>query len=155
MSEIIAFLEVLFLVVFSFFEKTTYCCRARRLSVRPAVRPSVEIISFRGISISNRPIDLKMSMNVRKGVASACSKGLVFRNSHCKLQMFCNLCCNSCKLRKISPYFLIIIVRVCQTYCALCTTRVDHSEQYNPREIRLLYTLITVVRYTMMNVCNN
>ena len=33
-----------------------------------SVRPFVEIISFRGISISNRPIDLKMSMNVRKGV---------------------------------------------------------------------------------------
>ena len=31
----------LFLVVFSFFEKTTYCCRARRLSVRPSVCPSV------------------------------------------------------------------------------------------------------------------
>ena len=30
-----------FLVVFSFFEKTTYCCRARRLSVCPSVRPSV------------------------------------------------------------------------------------------------------------------
>ena len=29
------------------------------------VRPSVEIISFRGISISNMPIDLKMSMTVR------------------------------------------------------------------------------------------
>ena len=50
---------------FSFFsKKTTYCCRARRLSVRD---PSVEIISFRDISISNRPINLKMSMNVRKG----------------------------------------------------------------------------------------
>ena len=54
----------MFLVVFSFFEKTTYCCRARRLSVRT----SVEITSFRGISISNWPIDLKMHMNVRKGV---------------------------------------------------------------------------------------
>ena len=30
-----------FLVVFSFFEKTTYCCRARRLSVRPSVCLSV------------------------------------------------------------------------------------------------------------------
>ena len=30
-----------FLVVFSFFEKTTYCCRARRPSVRPSVCPSV------------------------------------------------------------------------------------------------------------------
>ena len=33
--------EVSFLVVFSFFEKTTYCCRARRLSVCPSVRLSV------------------------------------------------------------------------------------------------------------------
>ena len=32
-----------FLVVFSFFEKTTYCCRARRLSVRLSVRPSVRL----------------------------------------------------------------------------------------------------------------
>ena len=54
----------IFLVFFSFFEKTTYCCCTRRLSVRP----SVSIISFRGISISNKPIDLRMSMNVRKGV---------------------------------------------------------------------------------------
>ena len=38
------------------------------LSCATSVRPSAEIISFRGISISNRPIDLKMSMNVRKGV---------------------------------------------------------------------------------------
>ena len=29
---------VSFLVFFSFFEKTTYCCRARRLSVRLSVR---------------------------------------------------------------------------------------------------------------------
>ena len=62
-----------FLVVFSFFEKTTHCCRARRLSVRPSVRlsvrlSSVEIISFRGNSLSNRPIDLKIGLNVREGV---------------------------------------------------------------------------------------
>ena len=40
-------IRLLFLVVFSFFEKTTYCCRARRLSVRPSVclsvRPSVRL----------------------------------------------------------------------------------------------------------------
>ena len=59
MSEIIDFL-----VVFSFIEKTTYCCRARRLSVRP----SVETISFRGNSLSNGPIELKIGLNVRKGV---------------------------------------------------------------------------------------
>ena len=61
-----------FLVVFSFFEKTTYCCRARRLSVRPSVclsvRPSVEIISFCGNSLSNRPIELKIGLHVREGV---------------------------------------------------------------------------------------
>ena len=57
-----------FLVVFSFFEKTTYCCRARRLSVRLSVRPSVEIISFRGNSLPNRPIELKIGLNVREGV---------------------------------------------------------------------------------------
>ena len=69
-----------FLVVFSFFEKTTYCCRARRLSVclsvrpsvrpsvRLSVRPSVEIISFRGNSLPNRPIELKIGLNVCEGV---------------------------------------------------------------------------------------
>ena len=35
---------------------TTYCCRARRPSVRLS---SVEIISFRCNSLSNRQIDLK------------------------------------------------------------------------------------------------
>ena len=60
-----------FLVVFSFFRKNyllLLCATSVRPSVRRAVRPSVEIISFCGISISNRPIDLKMSMNVRNGV---------------------------------------------------------------------------------------
>ena len=57
-------IEQSFLVVFSFFEKTTYCCRARRLSVLP----SVEIISFRGNSLPNRPIELKIGLNVREGV---------------------------------------------------------------------------------------
>ena len=37
-------------------------------SVRPSVRPSVEIISFRGNSLSNRPIELKIGLNVREGV---------------------------------------------------------------------------------------
>ena len=50
---------------FSFFEKTTYCCRARRLSVHLS---SVEMISFRGNSLSNSPIDLKIGLNVREGV---------------------------------------------------------------------------------------
>ena len=54
-----------FLVVFSSFEKTTYCCRARRLSVSLS---SVEIIYFRDNSLSNKPIDLKFGLNVREGV---------------------------------------------------------------------------------------
>ena len=76
-SRASCFINIHFLVVFSFFEKTTYCCRARRLSVRPSVCPSVrlsvrlssvEIISFRGNSLSNRPINLKIGLNVREGV---------------------------------------------------------------------------------------
>ena len=48
--------KVHFLVVFSFFEIP--------IVVRN-VCPSVEIISFRGDLISNRPIDLKIVLNVR------------------------------------------------------------------------------------------
>ena len=100
-----------FLVVFSFFEKTTYC-RARRLSVRPSCRPSVrlsvctsvEIISFRGNSLSNWPIELKIGLNVREGVVHV-RKAWVFEIRIASCNFFCNLCCNSCKLRKILPYF--------------------------------------------------
>ena len=57
------------LAFFSFFEKLhIVVVRDVCPSVCLSVSPSVEIISFRGISISNKPIDLKMSMNVRKGV---------------------------------------------------------------------------------------
>ena len=45
----------LFLVSFLFSKKHTYC-------------PSVSIIYFRGNLISSRPIDFKISMNVRYGV---------------------------------------------------------------------------------------
>ena len=38
------------------------------LSCATSVRPSVEIISFRGNSLSIRPIDLKIGLNVREGV---------------------------------------------------------------------------------------
>ena len=47
------------------FEKTTYCYRTRRLSVRLS---SVEITSFRGNLISDMPIDLKIGLNVSYGV---------------------------------------------------------------------------------------
>ena len=68
MSRGDTYITLPFSVVFSFFEKTTYCCRARRLSVRLSVCPSVEIISFRGNSLPNRPIELKIGLNVREGV---------------------------------------------------------------------------------------
>ena len=74
-------------IVFSsfFFFRKNYlllsCATSVRLSVRPSVCPSVrlsvcpsvrlssvEIISFRGNSLSNRPINLKIGLNVREGV---------------------------------------------------------------------------------------
>ena len=67
-----------FLVVFSFFRKKLpivvvrdVCPSVRpsvRLSVRLSVCPSVEIISFRGNSLPNRSIELKIGLNVREGV---------------------------------------------------------------------------------------
>ena len=79
-SGIGGYLGDAFLVVFSFFEKNYLllsCATSVRLSVCPSCRPSVrlsvrlssvEIISFRGNSLSNRPIDLKIGLNVREGV---------------------------------------------------------------------------------------
>ena len=69
-------------VVFSsfFFFRKNYLLLSCATSVRPSVvpsvclsvclsvRPSVEIISFRGNSLSNRPIELKIGLNVREGV---------------------------------------------------------------------------------------
>ena len=60
-SGIGGYLGDAFLVFFSFFEKLPIVVRDVRLS-------SVEIIYFRGILISNRPIDLKIGLDVRKGV---------------------------------------------------------------------------------------
>ena len=62
-------LWISFLVFFSSSKKTTYCCRARCLSIRPSVCLSVrlsfvEITSFRGNLISNRPIDPKIGLNI-------------------------------------------------------------------------------------------
>ena len=119
------------LVFFSFFEKTTYCCRARRLSVRP----SVEIISFLGNSLSNRPIDLKIGLNVREGVV------------HVRKAWFFEIRTASCKFFDIAvfpdnePFVFQLILQ-------LVAKRIVHSEQQveqdNPREIRFLYTMITM-----------
>ena len=85
-------------LVFSFFEKTTYC-RARRLSVRP----SVEIISFRGNSLSNRPIDLKIGLNVREGVV------------HVRKAWFFEIRIASCKFFAI----YVAIHANCERYCRI------------------------------------
>ena len=78
---------------FFFFEKNTYCCRTRRLSVRPSVRPSVEIISFRGNSLPNRPIELKIGLNVREGVVHV-RKAWFFEIliASCKFMQFAIFC---------------------------------------------------------------
>ena len=121
-SGIGGYLGDAFLVVYSFFEKTTYCCRSRRLSVRLS---SVEIISFRGSSLSNRPIDLKIGLNVRAGVV------------HVRKAWFFEICIASCNFfaiyvaihanyERYCRISLTIIVRVStytstcgQTYCSL------------------------------------
>ena len=57
------------------------------------VCPSVEIISFRGISISNRPIDLKIGLDVRKGVVHV-RKAWFFEIliASCKFMQFAIFC---------------------------------------------------------------
>ena len=92
-SRASCFINIHFLVVFSFFEKTTYCCRTRRLSVRP----SVEIISFRGNSLPNRPIELKIGLNVREGVVHV-RKAWFFEIliASCKFMQFAIFCKQIC-----------------------------------------------------------
>ena len=120
-----------FLVVFLFSKKTTYIvvvrddCPSVCPSVRPSVRPSVEIISFRGNSLSNRPIDLKIGLNVREGVVHV-RKAWFFeiRIASCKFfAIYVAIHANCERYCRIS---LAIIVRVSiytstcgQTYCSL------------------------------------
>ena len=62
--------------------------------VCPSVRlSSVEIISFHGISISNRPIDLKIGLDVRKGVVHV-RKAWFFEIliASCKFMQFAIFC---------------------------------------------------------------
>ena len=72
--------------MFSFFEKLP-------IVVVRDVRPSVEIISFHGISISNRPIDLKIGLDVRKGVVHV-RKAWFFEIliASCKFMQFAIFC---------------------------------------------------------------
>ena len=68
-------------------------CPSVRPSVRLSVRPSVEIISFRGNSLPNRPIELKISLNVREGVVHV-RKAWFFEIliASCKFMQFAIFC---------------------------------------------------------------
>ena len=64
-----------------------------RPSVRLSVRPSVEIISFRGNSLPNWPIKLKIGLNVREGVVHV-RKAWFFEIliASCKFMQFAIFC---------------------------------------------------------------
>ena len=83
--------------IFFFFRKN-YLLLSCATSVRPSVRlsvrlSSVEIISFRGNSLSNRPINLKIGLNVREGVVHV-RKMWFFEIliASCKSMQFANIC---------------------------------------------------------------
>ena len=61
--------------------------------VCPSVRPSVEIIFFRGNSLSNGSIELKIGLNVREGVVHV-RKASFFEIliASCKFMQFANIC---------------------------------------------------------------
>ena len=114
------------LVVFSYFEKKYLllsCATSVHLSVRLS---SVEIISFRGILISNRPIDLKMSMNVRKGVV------------HVRKAWFSEMRIASCNIFQFMLQFMQITKDIavfpdnyhsCLSQLQLVAKRIVHSAQ--------------------------
>ena len=119
--------KMYFLVVFLFLKKIPIVvvrdvCPSCRLSVRLS---SVEIISFRGNSLTNRPIDLKIGLNVRAGVVqvrkawffeiriASCNFFAIYVAIHANYERYCRIS-------------LTIIVRVStytstcgQTYCSL------------------------------------
>ena len=85
-------LHALFFSSFFFFSKklpivvVRDVCPSVRLSVSLSVR-LCQIISFRGNLISSKPID-RPECPLGGG---ACPKGVIFRNSNCKLQI-CAIC---------------------------------------------------------------
>ena len=90
-SGIGGYLGDAFSVVFSFFEKKlpiVVVC-----DVCPSVRlSSVEIIYFCGILISNRPIDLKIGLDVRKG------------GEHVRKAWFVEILIESCKFMQFAIF---------------------------------------------------
>ena len=128
--HVIAILGNLRLLVF-FFEKNTYCCRTRRLPVCLSVCPSVVCrnIFCHGNLISNRPINPKIGLNVGYEVLHVLSyvcKGVIFRNSNCKLQIYatCDFFANRFVCTILTNYFLfghpfnlnVTLISFCNTY---------------------------------------
>ena len=137
--------------IFFFFEKTTYCCCSRRLSVRLSVRlSSVEIISFRGNSLSNRPIDLKIGLNVREGVVHVLKAWFFeIRIASCKffaiyVAIYVAIHANYERYCRISRQLSFVFQLILQLVAKCIVHSEQQVEQYNPREIRFLYTLITI-----------
>ena len=101
------------------------CATSVRPSVRLSVRPSVEMISFRGNSLSNRPIDLKIGLNVREGVLhvrkarffdiriASCNFFAIYVAIHANFERYCRI--SRQRTLRVSTY-----TSTCgQTYCAL------------------------------------
>ena len=100
MNEIIDFM---FFSSFFFFRKN-YLLLSWATSVRPSVVPSVRPsvvcgnIFFRGNLLSNRPIDLKIGLNVREGVVHVRKAWFLFYLfdfvlfASCKFMQFANFC---------------------------------------------------------------
>ena len=84
------------------------------LSFATSVRPSVEIISFRGNSLANKPIDLKIGLNVRAGVV------------HVRKAWFF-------EIRIASSKFFAIYVAIhanCERYCRISLTTIVRVSIY-------------------------
>ena len=113
-----------------FFFRKKYLLLSCATSVRPSVCPSVcpssvEIISFRGNSLSNRPIDLKIGLNVREGVVhvrkawffeiriASCKFFAIYVAIHPNCERYCRI--SRQRTLRVSTY-----TSTCgQTYCAL------------------------------------
>ena len=99
---------IIYFSIFSifFFFRKNYLLLSCATSVRPSVCPSVEIISFRGNSLSNRPIELKIGLNVREGVV------------HVRKAWFFEIRIASCKIFAI----YVAIHANCERYCRISLT---------------------------------
>ena len=125
-----------FLVVFSFFEKTTYCCRTRRLSVCLLVRlSSVDIISFQSNWIFNRPIAFKFILIVAYGVV------------HLRKAWFFEIPIASCKFMQLT--ILLIVFNKNTFVCTVLTDLLTHFSW------TLIYMYVLRSLILFLNCCPN